>query len=262
MKPMINANRRNSRYILSGNSDYKGVRIDVSLGEIDEKTKKSKMQSVYAYEADDGTIKCAKNDVDEVRQDVIRRIRLINYYDNGFKIGCFMMMVVMLFGSLICFILKEFNLARVLLGTVYLCTGAFFTAPLWSQMFLRILGNEKTIRFCRFHAAEHSVINAYFDLGRVPTLDEIRGYSMFAYNCGATEVAKKGWYWFGAFIFMSLPGIAALVFCAIFILISILAHFFEKFVFLQAIAIKKPTDKEYEVAIKALEEVLILVEHA
>ena len=39
MKPMINANRRNSRYILSGNSDYKGVRIDVSLGEIDEKTK-------------------------------------------------------------------------------------------------------------------------------------------------------------------------------------------------------------------------------
>ena len=258
---MINAKRRNSRYILSGNSDYKGIRINVFLSNNGDEPKKQKMQTVYAYEAEDGTIQCVKDDVDQVRGDVIRRIRLIEHYDNGFKIGCFMMMIAMLFGSLICFILKEFNIARSLLGTVYFCTGAFFTAPLWSHMFLRVLGNNKTRRFCRFHAAEHSVINAYYDLGRVPTMDEIRGYSSFAYNCGATDVAKKGWYWFGAFIFMNLSGLAALIFCAIFILISILAHFLEKFVFLQFIAIKKPTDKEYEIAIKALEEVLILVEH-
>ena len=92
MKPMINAARRNSKYLLSGNSDFNGVRIDARLY-INEGSKNLELieeRSVYAYIAEDGTIQSEKADIDSVRGDVIRDIRLTKKFNDGMVIGSFL----------------------------------------------------------------------------------------------------------------------------------------------------------------------------
>ena len=259
---MINAARRNSKYLLSGNSDFNGVRIDAHFYK--EGSKKPELldeRSVYAYIAEDGTIQSEKTDIDSVRGDVIRDIRLTKKFNDGMVIGSFLMIIVLLVGMIVTLFLKEFRLFRAISASLYFSVGVALTAPILTHTFLRLIGNERTLRFCRFHAAEHAVINAYHDLGRVPTLSEIKEYSIFAYNCGATEQAKKGWLWFGISILVNLPGIWLLIYGIIFLAITVWAKF-EKYFFLQAVAIKKPTDREYLTAIAALEEVLKPEEHA
>ena len=84
---MINAARRNSRYLLSGNSDFNGVRIDARLY-INEGSKNPELieeRSVYAYIAEDGTIQSEKTDIDSVRGDVITKN--ITIAENAFVQG-------------------------------------------------------------------------------------------------------------------------------------------------------------------------------
>ena len=263
MKPMINAARRNSKYLLSGNSDFNGVRIDARLY-INEGSKNLELieeRSVYAYIAEDGTIQSEKADIDSVRGDVIRDIRLTKKFNDGMVIGSFLMIIVLLVGMFVALFLKEFRLFRAVSASLFFSVGVAMSAPILTHTFLRLIGSERTLMFCKFHAAEHAVINAYHDLGRVPTLSEVKEYSIFAYNCGATEQAKKGWFWFGISILVNLPGIWPIIYGIIFLAITVLANL-EKYFFLQAVAIKKPTDREYLTAIAALEEVLKPEEHA
>ena len=44
---------------------------------------------------------------------------------------------------------------------------------------------------CRFHAAEHMVVNALHKLGRIPSLEEVRNYSRFNKACGSNKMAFK-----------------------------------------------------------------------
>lgn len=262
MKPMINAAKRNSRYLLSGNSDFNGVRIDACLYKEGSKNPELlEERSVYAYIAGDGTIQFEKTDIDSVRGDVIRNIRLTKKFNDGMVIGSFLMIVVLLVGMIVTLFLKEFNFFRALSASLYFSVGVALSAPILTHSFLRLIGDTRTLTFCRFHAAEHAVINAYHDLGRVPTLSEIKEYSIFAYNCGAAERAQKGWLWFGISILVILSDIWPLIYGIIFLAITIWAKY-EKYFFLQAVAIKKPTEREYLTAIAALEEVLKPEEHA
>ena len=260
---MINAAKRNSKYLLSGNSDFGGVRIDAHLYkcEADKNAELLEERSVYAYIADDGTIQSKKSEINSVRRDVIQNIRLTNKFNNGLMVGSFLMAIVMLVGILVATFLRDLQLFRAASATLCFCVGVVLSAPILTHSFLRLIGDTRTLMFCRFHAAEHAVINAYHDLGRVPTVSEIKEYSIFAYNCGAAEQAKKGWLWFGLSILAILPGIWSLIYGIIFLAITIWAKY-EKYFFLQAVTIKKPTDREYQTAIAALEEVLKPEEHA
>lgn len=43
----------------------------------------------------------------------------------------------------------------------------------------------------KYHAAEHMVVNAYYDLGRIPTLKEVKHYSRFSINCGSQSTITR-----------------------------------------------------------------------
>ena len=109
---MINAARRNSKYLLSGNSDFNGVRIDAHLYKNDGSKNPEVLEerSVYAYIAEDGTIQSEKTDIDSVRGDVIRDIRLTKKFNDGMVIGSFLMIVILLVGMFVTLFLKEFLL--------------------------------------------------------------------------------------------------------------------------------------------------------
>lgn len=47
-----------------------------------------------------------------------------------------------------------------------------------------IFANKKGKTIHRFHSAEHMVLNAYRDLKRVPSIEEISNYSRFSKTCG------------------------------------------------------------------------------
>ena len=46
-------------------------------------------------------------------------------------------------------------------------------------------------RFGRYHAATHMLINAYKQLGTVPTLEELKKFSRFSMNCTSVRVFSR-----------------------------------------------------------------------
>lgn len=105
----------------------------------------------------------------------------------------------------------------------------------------------------KFHSAEHMIFNAYEDLERLPTLEELKEYSHFHDECGTNSMA-----------FLMLE-ISAIIFCsyisniALFFLISIGITLLLKilldhgcFNFFQLLTTSPATDLELNVAIEGM----------
>ena len=116
----------------------------------------------------------------------------------------------------------------------------------------------KGLSSSRFHAAEHMGINAYLDLQRVPTLDEIKKYSRFSKKCGSRFILSGVSMYTTISILMSLvPYIELIPYFIILSALTILYIIDSKFGilrFLQFFVTNKPTDKELLVAIEGLKQ--------
>lgn len=127
----------------------------------------------------------------------------------------------------------------------------------------RIFGNKDVLLSHRLHGAQHAVINAYVDLKRIPTLDKIKEYSLFSKNCDIHKSISNDW----AFLFLAIGLLLAnnlisfIIICFIGILVTIWGRK-EDFYFFQVFFVSKPTDREYEAAIKCLESALKKKEEA
>lgn len=104
----------------------------------------------------------------------------------------------------------------------------------------------------RFHAAEHMAINAYANLQRVPTIEEIKHEPRVTEDCGSMIIFKKiimhSFICFAIYFIASKSIIAFALFCAISSLV--LLFLFEKgyMNFLQLLVTSKPNDIEILVA--------------
>ena len=105
----------------------------------------------------------------------------------------------------------------------------------------------------RFHSAEHMVINAYKDLNRVPSLEEIKKYSRFINTCGTNLTTQF------FLLYMILPtcnlahSIKLKIFLMIVTLIIVLLFtHLGKLNFLQKLSTIPATDVELKVAIEGL----------
>ncbi len=113
----------------------------------------------------------------------------------------------------------------------------------------------------RFHAAEHMAVNAYNQLQRIPTLDELRKASRFSKHCQSQRSLLS-------FFILSLLQIAAILFyntSFLYLIAALIILFFEIIVskkqllsFLQIFVVSKPTDKELELAIEGLKQLEIV----
>lgn len=155
---------------------------------------------------------------------------------------------------ILCFVSYS-RVAEVTLAFFFLSYAMQFIAYPIVLFFKRILGNENAKSLARFHSAEHAVINAYYDLNRVPTIDEIHEYSSYSYRCGSLVNFKQGILFLGfALARFAVSGLwiipAMLAVCLIcFILVKT-----NGITFMEFLVLDKPTDTEYTVAIKAMDE--------
>lgn len=120
---------------------------------------------------------------------------------------------------------------------------------------MKLLGKEQFVQMCRYHYAEHAVINAYYDLKRVPTLEEIGKYSGFAYTCGVSKKIMDVWSVFIVGICNFAPEGYYFLAAMVLILLS-LWWFRNNLYWTQIISLSKPGTKEYQVAIAAITKAL------
>lgn len=105
----------------------------------------------------------------------------------------------------------------------------------------------------KFHSAEHMAINAINDLQRVPTLEELKGYSRFSNNCGSNQVLC-------VFVFLVVILICTYLFnmvqsiVVLWLTVDILAIFRRLgwLNFCQYFSTKEPTERELNLAIEGL----------
>lgn len=135
--------------------------------------------------------------------------------------------------------------------------GSMFTPDVVRLYFMNHFARDEKIRsLARFHGAEHSVINAFYDLRRVPTLEEVKRYSMFSLRCGSLpQVSKLGITLISsiAVLFPSYWNILALAILAV---IAITLDKAGKLYFMEFLVVSKPKDAEYEIAIKGLSKAI------
>ena len=118
---------------------------------------------------------------------------------------------------------------------------------------LRLKKDEDAISLMKFHSAEHAVINAYYDLKRIPEYKELRFYSNYSNNCGTLRFAPKLTVFLGfALIHLFLPWIWLIPGHIVVLLICMLLHKENKLYFLESLVLIQPTSKEYRVALAAL----------
>lgn len=116
------------------------------------------------------------------------------------------------------------------------------------------LGVEEFKATRRYHAAEHAVINAYYDLHRVPTLEEIKRYSNWSNRCSSLDsfCAAIPFFIVGTSRIICIGNWFIVVATILIIIMGILIRK-QKLCFLEVLVTSNPKDEEYEVAINALQ---------
>lgn len=168
--------------------------------------------------------------------------------------------VILMITSLVCMFLSlpvaflGRYFSEIAMSLFFLLWGCSLIPDAVVMLFLRIRGDSDAISLSKFHSAEHAVINAYYDLGRVPTIEEIRNYSNFSYYCGSLEKLKKASYIFGFAIARLLPGLWYLLGLIIIEIVIFILNKNGKIYFMEFLVTSEPTEREYKVAIAALEK--------
>lgn len=151
-------------------------------------------------------------------------------------------------------IFVNINISNFTTGLMYLSWGVCGSSANLAYLYYKVKKDGDILSLMRFHAAEHAVINGYYDLGRTPTMKEIKNYSSFSRGCGSLEQS------FNIVIFGLLAIVRFLTTGWLFVVLAVLTialtivlyktgHFY----FAEVMILEEPSDLEYEVAIKALE---------
>lgn len=263
MKKMIDADEKGKQrgFNFSGLSTEEGIFIKAHKNDVEEDDERLRRvlleisyPGAFAYRDKDGTIRVMPEGMDE--DDVISNRNKKN--DEEMKVakkiatGGLITAMVFLFLSFVTILIHPY--------VPYICFFVSFMAlgiariPMIVYCFVKSLFGDEEKRQCfRNHAAEHAVINAYYDLDRIPTLDEIRNYSSFSERCGIARKFRDAWVYFGiafARLHPDLLGYAILLIA--FFLFTMLWARKRNYFFTEIFALRKPTDSEYEVAIAAM----------
>ena len=109
----------------------------------------------------------------------------------------------------------------------------------------------------KFHSAEHKAINAYRELKRVPSLEEVKKASRFHQNCGSGIIFRNiGTSLPLCIVLLSLSFVDVKIYIVEFVIaiaIVIISTKLSIIKYLQILVTNKPTDEELQVAIKGIE---------
>lgn len=132
-----------------------------------------------------------------------------------------------------------------LIGYAFMLLGGFILTT--------YIKSKKEKNFCKFHSAEHMVLNAYRKLKRVPSIEEIHEYSRFSNSCGTngtTQIFISFTLMFlCTFIHNPLYRVIGMLAVNVIVLVLLKCGFLN---FLQNFTTAPPTQKELVVAIAGM----------
>ncbi len=242
-------------YAFYGESNRRGIFMRLETSE-ETQTKDNltfktvRFPGAYACMTDEGSIatnhEVAQKIWDEVQEKEVEDGKKSKKMQTIFRI----IAIIAMIGMFATMFINEY-LPSFCLSWFWIFHGLSFITPVVLANW-RILKNDKDMKQTfRFHAAEHAAINAYYDLKRVPTLEEIKKYSNFSYRCGITRLIRPAWVMIGIGICRFFPGLWFIPLSLIFMLLSYFVAK-ERFFFTEVLYLSEPTDFEYEVAIQAM----------
>lgn len=125
----------------------------------------------------------------------------------------------------------------------------------------RIFRNKDMINFSKYLGAKNAVENAYYDLGRAPTMEEIKEYSIYSSEDKYTRSSYIALLWLIFSCVRFLNGWAYWLVTIAAILVLCWLEWKDKLVFFQAMVVSKPEEIHYKVAIAAMEEAADTLDH-
>ena len=138
-----------------------------------------------------------------------------------------------------------------------IATGITLTSHSTGYFFFYIVGDKNMASIRRFNGAKHAVINAFYDLGRTPTLEEVRKYSRFSSEC---DYLKEEACWFGGIIIISIATFfSGKTYFILLVVLTVIFRYLnkmDKLYFMEFLTVGIPTDYEYEIAINGIKEAL------
>ena len=147
----------------------------------------------------------------------------------------------------------------VLLASVYFCF--YMSVPFFTFIKLAYVmksSKESKYSVAKFHSAEHMVINAYTDLQRIPSFDEVKKASRFSRHCGSMKLIEDLSFKMVFAILIAcigIPGLTILNYAllVLFVFILYILEIKNKWLkVLQVFITSTPSDTEIEVAIEAI----------
>lgn len=134
----------------------------------------------------------------------------------------------------------------------------FVSLPLFKliNMIFRMKITKENIKAAKYIAASHMATNAYNELGRIPTLEEVKKYSRFSKNCNIIWTFMGITFNLIFWTFLSFCKLVPFILC---VLICLVIMFGVPFIFLrgylnflQIFVTSKPSDEELIVAIEGI----------
>ena len=155
-----------------------------------------------------------------------------------------------------CFLVK--NVLLIALSIYFALFVSFDFLDLALTSYLMKSKNGSLVSLAKPHAAEHMAINAYEQLQRIPTLDEIKNFSRFSKDCGFMIILSRIMTHLSVIILLlfAISGNMLAYYFALAIIPAFMVIAWRKgwFKFLEVFVTAPPTDSELEVAIEGLKK--------
>lgn len=251
-------------YGFSGGSSETFIRMWINKFEVVEEPgdKKTFIENTYpeatAAMLEDGRIVVDSPEIEELFRKEEEAAKITKENERKVNVALKLSCVAMFLLWIPSVFINEY-IPNILLGMAFILYAMSGVYDVWYAFFAACFGFERFRRMHRNHYAEHAAINAYYDLRRVPTLDEIKNYSGFAYDCGVSAKFRNVWWIFVIGVCRMLPGIWYVVALAIVLFLNYIFRK-EKLYWTEIFTLLKPTDNEYRVAIAALQKAVKYME--
>lgn len=173
---------------------------------------------------------------------------------------------ILIITSLIMMIVS-FNWANVKLwvnvfaSIVFLMMFVLVLPKAFAVLIGRIFRKKDMISFSKYLGAKNAVENAFFDLGRVPTMEEVKEYSIYSSEDKYTQSSYIAFIWLIMSFVRLFDGWAFVLGVIASVLVLCLLEWKNKLAFVQALVVSEPDENHYKVAIAALEDVSEVLEH-
>ena len=257
MRKMSKFNPKELQYAFYGESNRKGIymRLEKSEESVTEDTidfTAVRFPGSYACITKDGTVKTTHNEAQEIWDEEQEKAKSDGAICRKMKTVFQVLSLICIIGLFVTAFINEY-LPSLCVSLYWICFGLSFITQVVLVNWRILRGDDETKQLFRFHAAEHAAINAYYDLKRVPTMEEIKEYSNFSYDCGVIRLVRPAWIAIGIGLCRLAPGLWFLVLLPVFILLTCWVNK-RNFYFTEVIYLAEPTEFEYDVAITAMTE--------